>query len=326
MEERGLVFVTGGHGFVGSFVVKELLRRGYRVRCLVRKSSVTKRIDGLDVEKVIGDILDPASLAEGAKGARYTIHLAGISSYKDMQEPFTVPTIVDGSRNVMDAAFAAGAERVVLIGSGIVFGSRSEAVKNEESPFELEDSGLLYAIGKHRQRLLMEEYVAAGKNVNMAIPMETYGPEDDEFLTTGYLKEAITGWPALATDGGTCFGHVEDVALGVVLTLEKGGVGQRYILGSENRRIKDIIALALDVAGKKKPIIVLPTGITRFLLRTLWNLGLPTPEHPNAVDYGTLLAFTSSEKAKRELGWEPRTGREVMESTVGWLRSAGHIK
>ena len=325
MADAELVFVTGGHGFIGSHVVKLLLERGYRVRCLVRATSKTHRIDGLDVETVVGDILKPETLVEGLQGATYCIHAAGISAYKDMQEDWTIPTIVDGTRNVLEAAAAAGVKRSVYLGSGIIYASSEKTVRDETSPFLLGDSGLFYAIGKHKAEGVVDELVGKGQDIVVAIPMETYGPHDDEFLTTGYLKEAITGWPALATDGGTSFAHVADVAEGIVLSLEKGGVGERYILGGENAMIKEIIELTLDVAGTKKPVIVLPTGITKFVLRTLHNLGLPTPEHPNAVDYGTTIAFTSSDKAKRELGYAPRPGRDVLEDTINWLRDAGHL-
>ncbi len=325
-ENKKMVFVTGGHGFVGSHVVHLLVERGYSVRLLVRKSSKTYRVDDLPVEKFIGDILDLESMREGMSGCEFCVHLAGISAYKDMQEDWTIPTIVDGTRNVFELAKQLGLKRVVYIGSGITYASYDrERVANEDSPFLLADSGLFYAIGKHKADAVVDEYVAAGLDVVVAIPMETYGPNDDQFLTTGYLKEAINGWPAMATRGGTSFAHVDDVAEGICLALESGKAGERYILGGENATIKEIIELTLDVAGKPKSVLVLPTGITKFVLRSLFNLGLPSPEHPNAVDYGVLYGFTTSDKAKRELGYNPRPSRAVIESTVDWLRQEGHI-
>lgn len=327
MGKGETVFVTGGHGFVGSWVVKGLLARGYRVRCLVRATSKTHRIDELDVERFVGDILQPESLVEGMAGADHCIHLAGISSYKDMQEDWTVPTIVDGTRNVLSKAKAAGIGRVVYIGSGIIYCSPDPArIADETSPFLLHDSGLLYALGKHQAEAVVDEAVADGQDVVVAIPMETYGPHDDEFLTTGYLKEAINGWPPLATRGGVSFAHVEDVAEGIIGALERGRTGERYILGGENATIKEIVELACDVAGKPKRALVLPTGLTKLALRSMVRLGIEPPEHPNAVDYGTLFGFTRSDKAKREIGYAPRPGRAVMESTVAWLRDAGHIR
>ena len=325
-ENNKTVFVTGGHGFVGSFVVRNLIDRGYTVRLLVRESSKTHRVDGLSIEKFVGDILDLESMREGMSGCAFCVHLAGISAYKDMQEDWTIPTIVEGTQNVFELAHQLGLKRVVYIGSGITYASHDpDRIATEDSPFLLGDSGLFYAIGKHKADALVDAFVAKGLDIVVAIPMETYGPQDDQFLTTGYLKEAINSWPALATRGGTSFAHVEDVAEGICLSLENGRAGERYILGGENATIKEIIQLTLEVAGRPKAVLVLPTGLTKFVLRTLHNLGLPSPEHPNAVDYGTLYGFTTSEKAKAELGYRPRSSRAVIESTVDWLRQSGHI-
>lgn len=324
MDKRALV--TGGHGFIGSFVVKRLLARGWSVRCLVRSTSRTHRIDGLGVEKVTGDILQPDTLAAAMQGCAACIHLAGISSYADMDKPFARPTIVDGTRNVFQAALDAGVGRVVYTSSAVIYGSTDpDRVADEDSPFLLGGSGLTYAESKHDNEAVVDEFVEKGLEVVVAIPTETYGPDDDDFLTTGYLKEAITSWPALATHGGTMYGHVDDVAEGIVLAMEKGAVGGRYILGAENATIRDIIALTLEIAGKPKPILVMPTGLTKLVVRTLHRLGLPSPEHPNAIDYGTLYYFVKSDRARRELGWQPRSGRETLEDTVRWLREAGHI-
>ncbi len=326
-SDKPRVLVTGGHGFIGSFVVRHLVSRGYPVRCLVRSSSRTHRIDALGVDKVIGDILDPDSIADAMDGCELCIHLAGISSYADMDKDFARPTIVQGTRNIFEAALARGLRRVVYISSGIIYASHDpDRVCDETASFELEGSGLIYAESKHENEQQVDDFVGRGLDVVVAIPMETYGPEDDEFLTTGYLKEAINGWPAMATKGGTMYGHVDDVAEGIVLALEKGGTGERYILGSENGTIEQIITLALDVAGKQKKVLVMPTGLTRFVVRSLYNLGLPSPEHPNAIEYGTLYAFGKNDKAKRELGWKPRSGRAVLEDTIRWLRQAGHIR
>lgn len=326
--ERGeRILVTGGHGFIGSAVVRGLLARGHRVRCLLRPSSKTQRIDGLEVERVTGDILDPDSLAAAMQGATACIHLAGISAYADMDRDFAWPTIVEGTRNVLQAALAARLRRVVYTSSAVIYGSRDPSrISDEDSPPTLHNTGLTYIDAKLETERIVDGFVAQGLDVVVAIPTETYGPHDDAFLTTGYLKEAINGWPALATHGGTMFGHVEDVAEGILLALERGRPGARYILGSENARLRDIIAQTLEIAGRKKPILVLPTALTLALLRVLLALRLPSPEHPNAVAYGSLFYFVRNDRARQELGWTPRSGRAVLEDTVRWLREAGHIR
>ncbi len=330
MSDAQTVLVTGGHGFIGHFVVKKLLERGHAVRCLVRETSDTRRIDGLDVTKHVGDILDPGSLTEPMQGATWAIHLAGISSYSLMQTDRCIPTVVDGTRNVLQSAKDAGVQRVAYIGSGIIY-SRHEPPPepvDEDEPFALgEDTHLNYALAKHRAEKLVDDFVNQGLDVRVPIPMETYGPNDDQFLTTGYLKEAINGWPALASHGGTMFGHVDDVAEGIMLAMERGKPGGRYILGSENATIKEIIDRTLAIAGQpNKKAIVMPTGITKAVLYALHNLGLPSPEHPAALEYGTTFAFVKNDRAKNELGWQPRTGDQVLEDTVRWLREAGHIR
>ena len=325
MGER--VMVTGGHGFIGSYVVRGLLERGHTVRCLVRKSSRTHRIDDLPVEKVEGDILDQDSLRAAMVGMDACIHLAGISAYADMDKDFARPTIVDGTRNVFQAAKMAWLRRVVYTGSAVIYGSDDPTrISDEDTPPVLHNTGLTYIDAKLENEHMVDQWVAEGLDIVVAIPTETYGPHDDEFLTTGYLKEAIVGWPAMAVHGGTMYGHVADVAEGILLALERGQAGRRYILGSENATIRDIIALTLEIAGKKKPVLVLPTGIIKPLIRTLYRLGLPSPEHPNAIDYGTRFYFARSDRAREELGWQPRPGRAVLEDTVRWLRDAGHIR
>ncbi|MEL6348511.1 MAG: NAD-dependent epimerase/dehydratase family protein [Myxococcota bacterium] len=321
------ILLTGGHGFIGSHVVRALRDRDRPVRCLVRATSRTHRIDGLGVETVTGDIMDPSSLAAAMAGCSACIHLASVSSYADLDRPHARPTIVDGTRNVLQAALDVGLERVVHVSSAVIFGSHDpERISDETGDFQLAGSGLTYIESKHEAEQIVDDFVDKGLDVVVAVPTETYGPNDDDFLTTGYLKEAINSWPAFATHGGTMFGHVADVAEGIVLCLEKGRIGERYILGVKNASIRDIIAMTLDVAGRSKPIWVLPTGLLKVVLGTLHRLGLPSPEHPNAINYGTLYYYVSSEKAQQELGWTPRSGRETLEDTVAWLRDAGHIR
>lgn len=326
-DPRFAVLVTGGHGFIGSWVVRALLRRGHRVRCLLRTGSRDRRLTGLDVERVIGDILDPGSLAAAMKGIGACIHLAGISAYKDMQTPRAWPTIVEGTRHVLAAALDSGVTRMVAAGSGVIYGSRQpRGVCDETSPWVLGGSGLIYAEAKYAAALLVDDFAARGLQVCLALPMETYGPGDDDLLTCGYLKDAINSPVALATYGATSFAHVEDVAEGFVLALEKGRAGERYILGGDAASIKEIIELALDVAGCPNRVWRMPTAVTRAVLLALQALHLPSPEHPDAVAYGSLHSSTSSDKARRELGYAPRSGREVMTSTVAWMRAEGHLK
>src|SRR5438067_7305285 len=111
---RMQIFFTGGHGFSGSRVVRQLVQQGHEVRCLVRKTSKTHRIDDLAIEKFVGDVRDHASLVEGMKGTDACIHLASVSSWNEIRSEALEATIIDGTKNIFEAAKSAGSKRVVF--------------------------------------------------------------------------------------------------------------------------------------------------------------------------------------------------------------------
>lgn len=320
------VFVTGGNGFIGSRVVRRLRERGHSVRCLLRKSSDTSRIDDLEFERHYGDVRDSGSIADGMRGTDGCIHLASVSSWDQIRSDALESTVLDGTRNVLDAAVAAGNIRLVYVSSAAaVNGSPTPRVFDEDSPFELDGTPLRYAIAKNKAEKLVAEYVARGVPAVIVNPVETYGPDDTGFITAGNLRDMIRDWPALACTGGVCLAHVDDVADGVVAAFEKGRVGERYILGGDNLTVEELVRLTLDVAGQKKPVVKLPNGLMKGGVGLLARLRLPTPVIPEVLDYATLFWFMDCGKARRELGYAPRPAREVIAPVVSWLREAGHV-
>src|SRR4051812_45269904 len=111
------VFVTGGNGFIGSVVVRTLIAEGHTVRCLLRKTSKTDRIDGLAYERAEGDVRDAASIKAGMAGCDAALHLASLSSWNDIDSPLMDEVVEGGTRNVLDAAKAQGGTRVVFVSS-----------------------------------------------------------------------------------------------------------------------------------------------------------------------------------------------------------------
>jgi dihydroflavonol-4-reductase len=319
-------FVTGGAGFIGSRVVRQLIAQGHQVRCLVRSTTDTSRIDDLPVERVTGDIRESSSIAEGMLGTDGCIHLASVSSWDQIRSPALESTVLDGTRNVLEAAVAAGNLRTVYVSSATaVNASTQPQIFDESSTFTLENTVLRYAIAKHRAELLVGEYVNRGLPVVIVNPVETYGPNDTGFITAGNLRDMIRDWPTLVCSGGTAIAHVDDVADGIVGAMGKGRVGERYILGGDNLSVEDLARLTLDVAGQKKPILRLPNGLMKWAVQTMAKVGLPTPLIPEVLDYATLYWFVRCDKAKSELGYAPRPARETLEPVVNWLREAGHI-
>lgn len=322
------IFLTGGHGFIGSRVVRRLIGAGHEARCLVREHSKTHRIDDLPFEKTPGDVRDRASLVRGLQGTDACIHLASISSWTEMTSDALESTILGGTENIIEAAHEAGVKRVVFVSSSMaVNASATPKVFDETSPFELTDPKYRYPLAKHRaEKRALELAAKTGVEVVTVNPAEVYGPHDDTFVTAGNLRDILKDWPALACTGGSAVTHVDDVAQGIVAALLQGRPGERYILGGENLEVAEIVRLTLDIAGLKKPIVRLPNGVLKGVVFGMARVGLPTPVVPELLTYATLYWFMSSEKAKRELGYDPRPPRACLEPTIRWLYEAGHVK
>jgi dihydroflavonol-4-reductase len=325
-ESGGLkVFVTGGNGFIGSRVVHRLCERGHAVRCLLRDDSRTDRIDDLTFERVVGDLHDRSSLERGMRDRDACIHLAGVSSWDEIAADYVEDTVVEGTRAVLDVVREAGPEtRFVYVSSAAaVNGSERPEVFDETSAFALGDSGLRYAIAKHAAEELVLSAARAGLHAVVVNPTETYGPDDDEWVTAGAIRDALRGWPALAVRGGASVTHVDDVAAGIVAALEHGRAGERYILGGENLTVAQIVKTAVRRAGSRKPVVVLPASVVRAVVRLCTMLRVPPPILPDLVGYACRYWFMDSTKARAELGYRPRPAAETLASVVDWIATGG---
>jgi dihydroflavonol-4-reductase len=320
------VFVTGGNGFIGSRVVRRLVGDGHDVRCLLRPSSRTHRIDDLTFERIVGDLADREALERGAADCDGCIHLAGISSWDEIASPDVEETIVGGTRRVLEAVRTVPGPRFVYVSSAAaVNGSDGPAVFDEETAFGLEGSGLRYALAKHEAEELVLAAARDGLHAVIVNPGETYGPDDDEWITAGPIRDTLRNWPALAVRGGASVVHVDDVADGIVAALERGRSGERYILGGDNLAIEEIVRTTLAEAGARKPVVVVPAAVLRAVVRICRLVRLPPPIPPDLVGYACRYWFVDSSKAERELGYRPRPARETLASVVGWIRSAEAI-
>ena len=320
------VFVTGGNGFIGSHVVAQLAREGHTIRCLLRPTSDTSRIDSVDFEPHIGDVRDIDSLKAGMDGMDACIHLASISAWGDMRSSALQDTVVDGTHNILKASAAAKGIRLIYVSSAIaVNGSIKPRVFNEDSPFELTDRSMPYALAKHQAEELVLQYVSEGLDAVIVNPAEVYGPNDTSYVTAGNLVDALTSWPALACHGGTAITHVEDVADAMVQAMTKGRCGERYILGGDNLSVAELLKLTVKLAGRPRPVVTLPNGPLKWSINTLAKLKLPTPVAPEVLDYATFYFFMDSSKAQRELGYKPRPADEVLRPVIDWLLDTGRV-
>ena len=320
------VFVTGGNGFIGSVVVRSLVHSGHAVVCLLRAHSRTDRIDGLPFSRVLGDVRDPASLAAAMAECDATIHLAGLSSWNEIDSPALGEVVEGGTRNVLESAAKLPGHRVVVVSSATAInGSEEPEVFDETAEFTLDDAQLKYAHAKRHAEALCLEYFQKGVHVVMVNPAEVYGPADTALITAGNLVDFVKSNPVLVCKGGTSVVHVADVASGIVAALEKGRAGERYILGGENLTIRQLAELSLELAGKKAKIVSMPNAPLRFISRVALKLHLPLPFNPRVIPYATRYWFVDGSKAQRDLGVTFRGARETIQPTIDWLKEAGHV-
>jgi dihydroflavonol-4-reductase len=320
------VFVTGGNGFIGSVVVRHLLSRGHDVVCLLRETSRTDRLVGLDVTRARGDVRDGISLQRAIRGCDCTIHLAAPGGWSADDPTMLREVIVGGTRNVLAAAAGLQAHRVVVVSSVVAIGATDEPrLLDERTEFVLRDRTMHYAHAKHDAELLVHGAVARGSPVIIVNPAEVYGPGDTDLATAGNLVDFATATPVLVCHGGTSVVHVDDVAAGIVAALARGRVGERYILGGDNLTIRELARLVLRIVGRRRPIVRVPNGLARVASRAAAAWHIPLPFNPYVVPYATRFWFVDNSKARRELGVQFRGARDVIAPTIEWLTRQGEL-
>jgi dihydroflavonol-4-reductase len=320
------VCVTGGAGFVGSVVVRRLIEAGHGVRCMLRKATDIRRIDGLAFERVEGDVRDAASTAAAVAGCEGIVHLASPSSWDDINSPLLDEVVLDGTAHVLEAAGRAGAAVVFCSSAAAINAADAPVVFDEGTEFKLRDKRLRYAHAKQAAEVLCRKAAAAGQRVVIVNPAEIYGPNDHGLITSGTLIDFARSSPVLVTNGGTAIVSVEDVAQGIVRALERGRSGERYILAGPNLTIRQLAEHTLRILGLKRPIVAVPTPIINAVTRAATALHIPLPFNANAIPYGTRYWFVSNKKATEELGVTFRGAEEVLAPALAWLQQAGHIK
>lgn len=325
--------VTGGTGFIGSAVVRQLLAAGREVRVLVRPESRNRaNLAGLEVETVEGDLCDPAAAAGAVAGCEHVYHVA--ADYRlwtrDVEAMFR--TNVDASVALVRAAAAAGASRIVYTSSVAVLGLDAGGPADEGTPVAYEDMIGPYKRSKFRaeeavMRLVREE-AAPVVVVNPSTPI---GPRDIRPTPTGrMIVEASAGRMPAFVDTGLNVAHVDDVAKGHLLACRHGEIGERYVLGGDNLALSEILAAVAGEVGRPAPRLRLPHGIVLPVAYAseAW-CRLAGGEEPFVTVDGVRMArkrmFFSSAKAERVLGYRHRPANEAIADAVAWFRRNGYL-
>jgi len=324
--------VTGASGFVGSAVARVLLEAGYQVRALTRPSSDRRNLAGLDLELAEGDVREPASLEGALAGCEVLFHVAADYRLWTPEPGALYASNVAGTRNLLEAALDAGVERIVYTSSVAVLGLHPDGrPADEDTPVTLADM-----IGHYkRSKFLAEAEVrrlieARGAPVVIVNPSTPVGPRDVKPTPTGQvIVDAARGRMPAYVDTGLNVAHVDDVARGHLLALQRGRVGDRYILGGENLTLREILEVVAGLVGRRPPRLRLPHQVVlpvAYAAQAWARLrsGVPPRVTVDGVRMSRKRMFFTSEKARRELGYAPRSATEGLRDAVDWFREQGY--
>ena len=325
------VFITGGTGFVGSAVARQLLAAGHEVLALVRSGSDKRMLDGMPVERVLGDLSQVDILSRGMSGCQWVFHVAALYSYwghgwEDFQQ-----ANVDGTRNVLEAASRSGIDRLVYTSSIAALGlNKDRTPADEHTPSMLEDMITPYKRSKFLAEEIAQKYARDGLPVVIVNPSTPVGVGDHKPTPSGqiivdYLNGRMFGY----VNTGLNLVDVEDVAAGHLLAAERGHVGERYILGGENLTLKQMLDLLAEVSGLPVVRMRIPHGIalTWSYVDTLLARNLPgrvPAATPDKVRLSYRYEFFDSSKAHNELGMPNTPVRTALQKAVEWYRANGY--
>jgi dihydroflavonol-4-reductase len=327
-----LVLVTGATGFVGSAVVRKAIARGFKVRALVRPKSSRGNLADVACEVAEGDMRDAVSLAAAMTDVRHLFHVAADYRLWARDPEEIIRNNRDGTRAVMEAARGAGVERIVYTSSVATLKPRSDGSDAGEGDRANVNSAIgAYKKSKVAAERVVESMAAEGLPVVIVSPSTPVGPRDIRPTPTGRIVvAAANGRMPAYVETGLNLVHVDDVADGHLLALDKGGVGESYILGGHNVMLKDMLAEIARLMGRRAPRVSLPRVPLYPLAVVSETLARITGREPmltvDALNMSRHKMFFSSEKAKRELGYTTRPWRLAVADAVNWFKVSGYVR
>jgi dihydroflavonol-4-reductase len=331
MNLSGKALVTGASGFVGSAVVRALAERGIAVRALVRPPSPRQHLAGLDLEFVTGDLREAESVRRAMAGVRWLFHVAADYRLWARDPDEIVRNNVVGTRIVMEEAMRAGVERVVYTSSVATLECRSSGEAADESrQVPAGETIGAYKRSKLLAEKLVEEMTARGLPAIVVNPSTPIGPRDVKPTPTGRLiVEAATGRVPAFVDTGLNMVHVDDVAAGHIAALERGRIGERYILGGQNASLSEILATIAQQTGRRPPRVKIPRAVVYPIAYAAEAVAQRTGREPFITVDGLRMSkkrmFFTAAKAERELGYRARPYAEGIKDAIDWFREAGRL-
>jgi dihydroflavonol-4-reductase len=325
--------VTGAAGHLGNVLVRELLARGEPVRALILPGEDTHSLDDLPVEQVQGNILDRDSLSAAMKGVDVVFHLAALVSITEDKSEMLQAVNVEGTRNVIEMAKQMNVRQLIYTSSIHALERPPMGTPiTENLAFDPENPAGPYDRTKAQASLIVQEAARAGLDTRILCPTGVIGPYD---YRRSEMGELILEWMnkplSFLVEGAFDFVDVRDVAQGQILARDRGKPGETYILGGERIEIKILPKLVERVTGKPARVITFPLPIAKIVAPMAELYYKLTRTKPRFTRYSleTILSNSeiSSEKARQELNYQPRSlAKSVADTVRWWLENMGITK
>jgi len=320
--------ITGATGHVGVNLARVLLARGHHARAIVRRD--VQGLEGLDVERVQGDVRDPASLARAFRGVEVVFHVAARISIVRSDRRKVAETNIDGTRNVLAACREAGVRRLVHFSSIEALDGRPlDTRMDEERPFVDGTVGSPYAVAKAHGEQEVRRAIEEGLDAVILNPTAIVGPFDfkPSFLGKAVMALGSGSFPMLV-DGGFDWVDVRDVAEGAVAAAERAPRGGRFILGGRWASMVELATLACEVTGARPPRLMCPYGLAMAFAPVSTGFCRLTGATPLFTTYSLRVLKgnrnVSHDRASRAFGYAPRDLRETLRDTIAWFRRNGN--
>lgn len=318
-------FVTGGTGFIGSYLIRRLVQKGYQVSALVRSPQDAAAFEASGVRAVIGDIRERESLRAGMTGSDVVFHAAAWYKIgaKDWQTAEAIN--VEGTRNVLSLAHELGVARIVYTSTVAVFGDTRGIVASETSPAPGEPFLTEYDRTKWRAHFLAAvPLMAQGAPVIIVMPGAVYGPGDGSQMgqmLEWFYRGRFPLFPA--PDLSITLAHVEDIVEGHILAAERGRPGESYILAGPTFNMRQVVELWAEISGRPAPLLYLPPALVKpFAPLMAWLnrfVALPELLSAEAIKMTGASYLARSDKARQELGWQTRPVVDGLQATLAHL-------
>lgn len=320
------ILITGGTGFLGTHIVRQLLDAGEK-NLKVMASRVPEWMKDAGVKAVEGSVTDRGDLAKACKNVSAIFHLAGKVSRDNSDAADMNRVHLEGTRLLCEAATEAGIGTMVLASSsGTIAVTEDDQVVDEThpQPVEIISQWAYYASKYYQERTALQNFSSEGQSLVIMNPSLLLGPGDERLSSTKIVLDHLGRKIPYCPSGGLNFVDARDAATAFIAALEKGRAGERYLLGAANMTFAQFFGRLERLSGVAGPALKVPKRLAvagaSMITSFYSNWGRPSPVASSEVEQAEHFWYFTSAKAEEELGFSPRDPQETLQDTVADIR------